>query len=161
VVVNNGLTITDKIIQLKSIAIFGGLSVRELSAVASFAEEQKSGAGEVVFRENDVGEMLYVLFEGEVSIIKGYQTEKQSEFSRMQASNYFGEMALFDDGKRSATIRAEMPSRFLTLHKFEFSETVREYPQIALNAIKVLSGRLRSLGVKVAESRSCRDLPRP
>lgn len=153
---DNMLSITDKIIQLKSIAIFGELSVRELAAVASFTEEQKNGAREILFKEYDVGEILYLMFEGEVSVIKDYKTEKQSEIAHMQAVNYFGEMALFDHGRRSATIRTEMPSRFLTLHRLEFSETVREYPRIGLNAARVLSARLRKYGEKLAGNSSCR-----
>jgi CRP-like cAMP-binding protein len=154
--VDNLLSITDKIIHLKSIAIFEELSVQELAAVASFTSEQKNGAREILIKEYDLGEILYLMVEGEVSVIKGYRTENQSEITRLQAVNYFGEMALFDDGRRSATIRTEMPSRFLTLHKLEFGETVREYPQIGLNAVRVLSARLRRYGKKVAESSSCR-----
>lgn len=146
------LTIPDKIFHIKSIDIFGGLSVQELAAVASYTEEQQNGTREIVIKENDAGEELYLMFEGEVSIIKGYQTEKQMLIARMQASDYFGEMALFEDDRRSATIQTEMPSRFLTLHKHEFSEIVREYPQIALKAVKVLCTRLRKFNEKVAES---------
>jgi len=58
-------------------------------------------------------------------------------------------MALFEDILRSATIRAEQESHLLVLHKQEFKEIVREYPQIALNICKVLSGRIRKLHKKM------------
>ena len=149
------LTIPDKIFHLKSIDIFTGLSVQELAAVASFTEEQENGAREIVIKENDAGEELYLIFEGKVSVIKGYQTDKQAVIARIKASNYFGEMALFEDDQRTATVQTEMPSRFLTLNKHEFNEIVREYPHVALNAVKVLSARLRKFNEKVAESDVC------
>jgi len=58
-------------------------------------------------------------------------------------------MALVDDIVRSATVRTEEESRFLVLHKQEFKEIVREYPQIALQICKALSGRIRKLHDKV------------
>jgi CRP-like cAMP-binding protein len=58
-------------------------------------------------------------------------------------------MALFEDILRSATIRTEEVSNLLVLHKREFTEIVREYPQIALHICKVLGARLRKLHEKV------------
>jgi len=58
-------------------------------------------------------------------------------------------MALFEDVLRSATIRTEQDSRLLVLHKQEFKEIVREYPQIALTICKILSGRIRKLHKKL------------
>ena len=145
------LTIPDKIIHLKGIDIFKGLSVGELAAVASIAEEQEKKPKEIVIREGDLGQRLYLMIEGEVSVIKGYQTDQHVELDRIHASDYFGEMALFEDDTRSATIQTESLSRFLTLHKMEFREIVREYPQIGMHALKALSSRLRKFNHKVAE----------
>ncbi|HUU80805.1 MAG TPA: cyclic nucleotide-binding domain-containing protein, partial [Acidobacteriota bacterium] len=63
--------------------------------------------------------------------------------------DYFGEMALFEDDVRSATIRTAEESHLLVLHKREFAEIVREYPQIALHICKVLSQRIRELHQKI------------
>ncbi|MBW1826547.1 MAG: cyclic nucleotide-binding domain-containing protein, partial [Deltaproteobacteria bacterium] len=68
---------------------------------------------------------------------------------RIKAGDYFGEMALFEDAVRSVSIRIEEPSRFMVLNKQEFKELVREYPQIALEICKVLSGRIRNLHTKI------------
>jgi Cyclic nucleotide-binding domain/TLC ATP/ADP transporter len=145
------MTIPEKIIHIKGIDIFEGLSVGELAAVASITEEQDRPPGEIVIQEGDVGETLFLMIQGEVSVIKGFDSEKEFVLDRIQSDDYFGEMALFEDEKRSATIRTEKPSRFLILHKQEFKEIVREYPQIALHACKVLSGRLRKLQGRLTE----------
>lgn len=143
------ISITDKILHLKGIDIFKGLSVSELAAIASVTEEIVYPPSEIVIKEGDTGETMYLIVYGEVSVIKGYGLEQEIELDRTGGGDYFGEMALFEDVVRSATIRTEQESRLLVLHKQEFKEIVREYPQIALELCKVLSGRLRRLHEKV------------
>jgi len=89
-----------------------------------------------------------LIIKGEVSVIKSQGEDNEIELDRISAGDYFGEMALFEDIPRSATIRTEQESRLLVLHKQEFNEIVREYPRIALNICKVLSGRIRKLTQK-------------
>ena len=145
------ISIPDKILRLKGINIFEGLSVSELAAVASVTEEIDQPAGETVIKEGEAGESMYLIISGEVSVIKdaGEAEREEIELARISAGDYFGEMALFEDAVRSATIRTAEDSRFLILHKQEFTEIVREYPQIALHICKALSERLRSLHAKV------------
>jgi hypothetical protein len=143
------VTIPDKILLLRGIEIFETLSVSELAAVSSVTEEQVYPPGEIVIKEGNTGETMYLIIKGEVSVIKGHGGDHEIELDRISAGDYFGEMALFEDVLRSATIRTEQESHFLVLHKQEFKEIVREYPQIALTICKVLSGRIRKLHKKV------------
>jgi Cyclic nucleotide-binding domain/TLC ATP/ADP transporter len=145
-------TIPGKILLLKGIEIFEGLAVGELAAVASVTEEVDYPKGEIVIREGDSGETMYLIIEGEVSVLKKSSEGPEIELDRIGSGDYFGEMALFEDVKRSATIRTREPSRVLVLHKREFEEIVREYPLIALHICKILSGRIRKLHEKVKES---------
>jgi ATP/ADP translocase len=143
------ITIPDKILLLRGSEIFEALSVSELAAVASVTEEIVCPPGEIVIKEGDTGETMYLIIKGEVSVIKNQGEKHEIELDRIGAGDYFGEMALFEDVLRSATIRTEQESRLLVLHKQEFKEIVREYPQIALNICKVLSGRIRKLHKKI------------
>jgi hypothetical protein len=140
---------SEKILLLRGIDIFEDLAVGELAAVASVTEEIDYPAGEIVIREGEAGEQMYLIIKGEVSVIKAHGTENELELDRIGEGDYFGEMALFEDIKRTATIRTEADSRLLILHKQEFTEIVREYPQIALEICKVLSGRIRRLHEKL------------
>jgi signal-transduction protein with cAMP-binding, CBS, and nucleotidyltransferase domain len=143
------ITIPDKILLLRGIEIFEALSVSELAAIASVTEEIICPPGETVIKEGDTGETMYLIIKGEVSVIKGQGGDHEIELDRISEGDYFGEMALFEDVLRSATIRTEQESRLLVLHKQEFKEIVREYPQIALTICKVLSGRIRKLHKKL------------
>jgi ATP/ADP translocase len=146
------ISIPDKILRLRGIEIFEGLSVSELAAVASVTEEAFYPPGETVIKEGEAGDTMYLVVKGEVSVLKGQEGEegaREIELDRIRAGGYFGEMALFEDVMRSATIRTSEESHLLVLHKREFTEIVREYPQIALHICKELSGRIRHLHDKV------------
>jgi len=143
------ISIPDRILHLRDIQIFESLSVSELAAIASVTEEVVYPEGTVVIKEGDSGETMYMIITGDVSVIKGQEGGHEIELDRIHEGDYFGEMALFEDQVRSATIRAEDETRLLVLHKREFNEIVREYPQIALHICKELSHRLRKLHEKV------------
>ena len=143
------ISIPDKILHLRKIQIFEGLSITELAAVASVTEEIEFQPDETVIKEGDPGETMYLIIEGEVSVHKGREQDREIELDRISAGDYFGEMALFEDIPRSATIRTQRETRLLMLHKREFTEIVREYPQIALHICRVLGVRLRKLHKKV------------
>ncbi len=143
------ISIPDRILHLRGIQVFEGLSVSELAAVASVTEEEVYPAGKEVIREGDPGDTMYLIIQGKVSVIKGQGDPDETELGQIGSGDYFGEMALFEDDVRSATIRTIEETRLLVLHKREFTEIVREYPQIALHICKVLSQRIRKLHEKV------------
>jgi len=149
------VTISDKIMLLKGIEIFESLSVSELAAIASVVEEIDCTPGEVIIQEGTVGDTMYLVVKGEVSVIKDLGEINEIEIDRIKAGDYFGEMALFEDAVRSVSIRIEEACRFMVLHKQEFKELVREYPQIALEICKVLSGRIRNLHTKIEKREFC------
>ncbi len=138
-----------KIMLLKGIELFESLSVGELAAIASVVEEIDCPVGEIIIKEGSAGDTLFLMIKGEVSVIKDFGEINEVEIDRMTDGEYFGEMALFEDTVRSVSIRTEKPSAFMVLNKQEFKELVREYPQIALEICKVLSGRIRKLHQKI------------
>ncbi len=148
------IPLTDKILHLKKIEIFADLSVNELAAVASVTEEAAFDEMEIVFREGETGDTLFLVLEGEVAVIKDCNVDREIELDTIGPGDYFGDMALFGDDRRSATIRVKKDARFLTLNKQELQEIVREYPQIALHVCRVLSVRIRRLHGKISDQ-SC------
>jgi hypothetical protein len=143
------ISIPNRILHLESINIFKGLSVSELAAIASVTEEVVYPEGTVVIKEGEVGETMYMIISGEVSVLKG--EDMQIELDRMGAGANFGEMAFFDKPVRSASIRTEEKTRLVLLHKREFTEIVREYPQIALHICNVFSRIIRELQKKIRQ----------
>ena len=156
-IMNNELPVSDKILLLRNIGIFSGLAVSELGAIAAVTEERVFEAEETVIREGDPGEKVFLIVDGDVAVYKKGDGESEIRLDTMGRGDYFGEMALFEEAKRSATIRTTRRSRFLVLHKQEFNELVREYPGIALQICTALSHRLRHLQGHVARAeQQCR-----
>ncbi len=143
------MAVSEKILLLKRIDIFAGLSVSELSAIASVTEEIDYLPGVKVIQEGDTGETLYLIVSGTVAVVKQLEDGSEIELDQIGAGDYFGEMALFEDTKRSASIVTQEGTRLLFLHKQDFNEMVREYPQIALAICNALSDRIRKLHQKM------------
>jgi CRP-like cAMP-binding protein len=148
----NDVTILEKILLLKEIDIFKDLSFSELAAVASATEEIEYPSGAIVIKEGSYGDTMYFVINGVVSVIKDLGKKSEFELDLIKSGDYFGEMALFEDLARAASIRTERTSRFLVLHKQEFNEIVREYPQLAVEICRVLGGRIRKLHEKAMVS---------
>ena len=130
----------------------------ELAAVASVCQDYETKPGENIITEGDVGETMYLIVKGKVVVSQLGEDGCAMELATLGEGDYVGEMALFDDASRSATVTADGPVRLLVLYKREFDETVREYPQVALQMCKELSRRLRKLHEKIHAIPVC-DLP--
>jgi CRP-like cAMP-binding protein len=127
---------------LHQVALFEGVSLEALGLIAQRLTERSFAAGEVVFREGDPGDRLFLVLTGRMHIY----VERQGAtitYTRVQAGEGFGEMALIDEAPRSATVQAEEPSYCLTLDKQDFTALLAAHPQIALGIMKSLSQRLR------------------
>ncbi|MFO7752781.1 MAG: Npt1/Npt2 family nucleotide transporter [Desulfobacteraceae bacterium] len=149
--VSAGLSLAERILLLKGVEIFSGLYPGELAAISSVTEEVDYEEGEIVIRQGDSGDTVFLVVKGMVEVLKDKEDGTQRVLDRIGAGDAFGEMALLEGSRRSATIRTMESSRFLTLHKQEFNETVMEYPGIALKICAVLSRRIRHLHGKLDE----------
>lgn len=85
--------------------MFGDLDADELSQVVHIMEVQKFGAGEVVFEERSTGDAWFVVYSGEVEVLKRSGGESR-RVVRLGERACFGEMAILDGSTRSATVRA-------------------------------------------------------
>jgi hypothetical protein len=148
-------SLSQKVLLLKGMDMFAGLGVSQLAAVASVVEEVDCPPGEVIIREGDIGEAMYLIVSGSVMVTKRADDGCDVDLDELPAGSYFGEMALFDLLARSATVTARQPTSLLMLHKREFAETVREYPEVALQMCKELSRRLRKLHEKIQALPMC------
>ena len=109
--------------------------------------------GEIVVRQGDVGEHMYVVQDGQVEIVR--EEEGTETVIRLAGRNeVLGEMAIFDRQPRSATIRARGRVRILTLDKRNFLRRINEDPSLAFRMIETMSRRVRDLSQQVSELRA-------
>jgi len=123
--------------------LFAQLSLDQLDAIHQATQEAEYLPGEVIIREGDRGDKLYVLLEGEVAIIKNHGTPSEHRLATMTSSDFIGEMAILDDAPRSATAVAVAPSKLLTLDGMSLKELIRQMPEIAFAIFPVLTHRVR------------------
>ena len=141
----------ERILQLKKIYLFTDLGIKELTAVGSIVQEETVAEGDVVIKEGEAGDCLYFILSGSVSVIKHMETSQAIHLADMGPNDYFGEMALFDNQPRSASVKAREDTQLLILKRFEFEELMKEYPRIAIHACRVFSQRFRELQTKVQQ----------
>jgi ATP/ADP translocase len=137
------LSTMDKIIHLKKVYIFSDLQVGELAAIGSVAMENDRHKGEIVVKEGEAGDTMFLILSGSVSVIQNQGTKQEKLITTLAPGDYFGEMALFEEQPRSATVKTDADAKFLVLGKLEFEEIMREFPQIAINICRVFSRRAR------------------
>lgn len=106
--------------------------------------------GEVVVRQGDPGDCLFVVQDGTVEIF--LERDGSEVLLRLAGRNeILGEMAVFDGGPRSATMRARGPARILTLDRRNFLRRINEDPSLAFTMIETMAGRVRDLSHEVGE----------
>jgi flavin-dependent dehydrogenase len=100
--------------------------------------------GEVIVREGETGECMYVIQEGQVEVLleKG---GKQARLAVMGEGDFFGEMALIEREVRSATVRALGAVRLLSVDKATFLRRIHEDPSLAYRILQKMSHRIREL----------------
>jgi CRP/FNR family cyclic AMP-dependent transcriptional regulator len=96
--------------------------------------------GDVLFREGDAGDKMYVLLEGSMEITIGGKIVETATSGAL-----LGEIALIENAPRSATITATMPSRLAPVDQRRFHFLVQQTPFFATHVMHVLAGRLRSM----------------
>jgi CRP-like cAMP-binding protein len=116
--------------------------------MATLGKEYKDR--EVIVRQGEAGNCMYVIQEGEVEAI-AEADGKEMRLRKLGPNDFFGEMALFGTENRSATVRALGPARVLTIDKKSFLGGVQEDPSLAFRMVKVMSERIRDLTDRLAE----------
>ena len=139
------LTIIEKVIFLQNIDVFSEVTTEHLASLAAIAEEVNFIKGDVVYKEHDVSDALYLVLDGKVVLKRGEQVISQA--GKMDA---FGTWALFDEEPRVVTATVEEDSRLLRVDRDEFIDLLADHVQIAQGVIKTVVKRLRNLVERVA-----------
>jgi len=153
------LSTIERIIFLKEVSFFEGMTIDQLHALANVCEEEFFAEDAWIFEQKEPGGTLYVVVSGRVAIER--EGRRKGSFVRLatiEAHSYFGEMSLFDQGPRSAAARAIQDTLLLRLRREPLLALVRQHPNLSLELIHVLSQRLRESNDRIAQL--TRSMPR-
>jgi CRP-like cAMP-binding protein len=142
---------------LKSILYFSDLGLAELESIRKFVFEKAADRAEVVLLEGESAENLYFVASGAVKVFKTSAEGKEQILSIVRPGESFNDVPIFDGGPNPASARTMGPVLLYGIKKNDMEAILRDYPQIALNVIKVLARRVRHL-VSLVEDLSFRHV---
>ena len=93
---------------------------------------------------------MYVVQGGRVEVVQRSDDGGEQHLAFLEAGDFFGEMAVFENEVRSATVRAAGEARVLKVDKRTLLTRIREDPLLAVNLLKTLSHRIRELNSEIA-----------
>jgi CRP-like cAMP-binding protein len=134
----------ERLLALKEIPLFRNLSLDQIEAVHQITKEVEYLPGEVILKQDDRGDELYLLLEGRVRIFTNYGQPSEDEKPAQSAVSSFGEMAVLHDGTRTATVVAAERSHLLCLDGNSLRELLMQMPEISFEMFRVLVERVRT-----------------
>jgi len=155
---NNSESILDF---LKSIDLFSDLKIIEIKRLERTLHKRVYKKGEVVFNEGDAGAALYIIRSGEVDIVINNASSNPIVLTKLSSGMFFGEIALFDEIPRSATVIASKECEIIALSKPDFILFSKKEPSIGMKISmrlgKILSARLIATNKQIEELKSKND----
>jgi CRP-like cAMP-binding protein len=134
---------------LRRVPLFESLSEADLQSFAELVRERSYPRGSVIVFEEDPGDALYVVAEGQVKVVLVAEDGREVILSVLGPGSFFGEMAILDEGPRSAHVIAMEESNLLILRRDDFHARLRAMPEVAISLLKEISRRLRRADEKI------------
>jgi CRP-like cAMP-binding protein len=128
---------TAAISDLQRVPLFASIGDAELAEIAAWFELKDVGSGVRLVGEGTTGSTFFVLVEGSASVSSGGQ-----QIASLGPNEFFGEIALLQQGRRSATVTTTAPSRVLVLFGEDFRRLQASCPAIAAEIEATMAERL-------------------
>jgi CRP-like cAMP-binding protein len=142
---------------IKSIPYFSGLDQEGLDSIRKRLFEKKAERGEMLLFEGEPADNLYFVVNGAVKVFKTSADGKEQILQIIRPGESFNDVPIFSGGLNLASAEAMGPVVLYLMKKSELEKIIHNYPQVALNAIQILSQRVRHL-VSLVEDLSFRNV---
>lgn len=129
---------------IKNVTIFADLHEPELDLLSSHAVSRVYPKSSIIINDGDDSNALYIVVEGRVKTYLSDDEGKEIILGTHGPGEYFGEMALFDNAPRSASVITLEKSRLMMIAKADFEKCLARNPKVALQIIRGLNKRLRT-----------------
>lgn len=142
---------------LARVDIFAGLSPAELDILQESSFCRRYPKNTVIITEGDSADALYLITAGRVKVYCSESNGKEYIINTLTDGEYFGELAMLDDEKRSASIRTMEPCTFQVIERDDFERIYAAHPNMQRVLIRNLAGRVRCL-TDVVKSLALQDV---
>lgn len=131
---------------LKSVPLFNDLTKSDLNSLIDIIHNRSYVAGEFIFHQADPGIGLYLIREGEVEIFRENDFGEKNVLAVFSKGDFFGELALVDGEKRSASAIAKTVCKVAVIFKPDLDEFIEKYPR---KGIRILTGISNILAIRL------------
>ena len=131
------LSMGERVLFLKGVALFADLPGRELTQVAEVARLRTFSANAVLMREGEIGDFLYLIVEGEASV-----SAEAREVARRGCKDCIGELSVLDAEPRTATVTALTDMVVLEVRRDDFRYLMAERAEVTRGIIRTLVRKL-------------------
>ena len=132
--------------RLKVVPLFAHCDNRQIDFIATQVEEMDFPAGRVLCTEGMSGGDFFILESGTADVTRGGK-----KIATMQSGDFFGEIALVDGGRRTATVTTTVPSRAFVLGPRQFQNVLHQNVEVIHSVMKALATRVREAGAAKAD----------
>ena len=135
---------------LERVPVFETLAREDLARVAEVAVPRRFSAGQVIFREGDQSDTCYIVRNGHARAIREHGDGRTLTLAHFGPGDIFGELAMFDDERRSATIETLDPVDVIAVLGADMRRLLKEHPDISVKLVISLGRRLREANERIA-----------
>jgi len=143
------LSTLDRILLLREVPMFSGLSPEDLEKIAEVADEFLYSKEDLLCSEGEPGNTLFIIASGKVDVVRNAGNSKEHILATHGAGGFVGEMAILESAPRSATLRANGDARVLVIDGEEFNAILLDRPEVAVAVLRNMSSRVRELNAKI------------
>src|SRR5882724_10504201 len=142
----SGLMLIERVLLLKSLSVFSETPETVLAEIVNLMVEMNVPAGTNIVKEGEVGNCMYIIFDGAVGIHK-----QKRLLVNLHEKDFFGELALLDVETRSATATASTDCILFRIDQEPFYDMMESRPEVVRGVIKILCRRIREANMKLLE----------
>lgn len=135
---------------LEKISLFSGFDAEEIREIYENSKKRTYTAGSIIVYQGDPGEVIFLILEGRVKVVVTHAKGREIILNTLGGGDYFGEMSVFDQLPRSATVVAMEDCRFLIITREAIIGLVRKDPRIAIKMLLVMSERIRAANEQIS-----------
>ena len=139
------VSILERILLLREIPIFADLSPEDLKLIAEIAREEWYPQNTVIFRQGDEGNMLFVIVEGRLQVVRSAKDGTEQVLAQRGAGDFVGEMAIIESAPRSASLITQSDVRVLAIDGEIFKSILHERADVSFAVLRSISRRLREV----------------
>src|SRR5277367_2609279 len=145
-----GMRSSEVVELLGRVPVFSTLVQSDLERIAEMSVPRRFEPGEAVFREGDQSDTCYVVREGLARAVRSHGDGRTITLATFGPGDIFGELAMFEDERRSATIEAIEPTSVVGVLGGDMRRLMSEHPGIAMRLAVALAGRLRETNERLS-----------